>query len=49
VIGAFTTGWMLWFGLLFVVLVMYKPEGLGMASSCVPRFRPRRCVPGEVA
>jgi len=29
VIGAFTTGWMLWFGLLFVVLVMYKPEGLG--------------------
>jgi branched-chain amino acid transport system permease protein len=29
VIGAVTTGWMLWFGLLFVVLVMYKPEGLG--------------------
>jgi branched-chain amino acid transport system permease protein len=29
VIGAFTTGWMLWFGLLFVALVMYKPEGLG--------------------
>jgi branched-chain amino acid transport system permease protein len=29
VIGAFTTGWMLWFGLLFVTLVIYKPEGLG--------------------
>lgn len=29
VIGAFTTGWMLWFGLLFVALVLYKPEGLG--------------------
>ena len=29
VIGAFTTGWMLWFGLLFVGLVLYKPEGLG--------------------
>lgn len=29
VISAFTTGWMLWFGLLFVALVMYKPEGLG--------------------
>lgn len=29
VIGAFTTGWMLWFGLLFVALVIYKPEGLG--------------------
>ena len=28
VIGAFTTGWMLWFGLLFVALVMYKPEGV---------------------
>lgn len=29
VIGAVTTGWMLWFGLLFVALVIYKPEGLG--------------------
>ncbi|UYN96289.1 MAG: branched-chain amino acid ABC transporter permease [Enhydrobacter sp.] len=29
VIGAFTTGWMLWFGLLFVALVIYRPEGLG--------------------
>ena len=28
VIGAFTTGWMLWFGLLFVAMVFYKPEGL---------------------
>ena len=28
VIGAFTTGWMLWFGLLFVVMVLYKPEGI---------------------
>jgi branched-chain amino acid transport system permease protein len=29
VIGAFTTGWMLWFGMLFVALVVYRPEGLG--------------------
>ena len=29
VIGAVATGWMLWFGLLFVALVMYRPEGLG--------------------
>jgi branched-chain amino acid transport system permease protein len=29
VIGAVTTGWMLWFGLLFVALVIYRPEGLG--------------------
>jgi branched-chain amino acid transport system permease protein len=34
VIGTLTTAWMLWFGLLFVVLVVYKPEGLaGMFSS----------------
>jgi branched-chain amino acid transport system permease protein len=28
VIGALTTSWMLWFGLLFVCLVLFKPEGL---------------------
>jgi branched-chain amino acid transport system permease protein len=28
VIGALTTGWMLWFGLFFVVLVLFKPEGI---------------------
>lgn len=28
VIGALTTGWMLWFGLLFVGLVLFKPEGI---------------------
>jgi branched-chain amino acid transport system permease protein len=28
VIGALTTGWMLWFGLFFVVLVLLKPEGI---------------------
>jgi branched-chain amino acid transport system permease protein len=28
VIGAFTTGWMLWFGLAFVILVLFKPEGI---------------------
>jgi branched-chain amino acid transport system permease protein len=28
VIGAFTTGWMLWFGLSFVILVLFKPEGI---------------------
>ena len=37
VIGAFTTGWMLWFGLLFVALVMYKPEGLGGLFLRTPR------------
>ena len=28
VIGALTTSWMLWFGLLFVALVLFKPEGI---------------------
>jgi branched-chain amino acid transport system permease protein len=28
VIGALTTAWMLWFGLLFVTLVLFKPEGI---------------------
>jgi len=28
VIGAVTTGWMLWFGLFFVALVLFRPEGL---------------------
>jgi branched-chain amino acid transport system permease protein len=27
-IGALTTGWMLWFGLFFVALVLFKPEGI---------------------
>ena len=28
VIGAVTTSWMLWFGLCFVILVLFKPEGI---------------------
>ncbi len=27
-IGAITTGWMLWFGLLFMAVVLFKPEGV---------------------
>jgi branched-chain amino acid transport system permease protein len=27
-IGAWTTSWMLWFGLLFVALVMFRPDGI---------------------
>jgi branched-chain amino acid transport system permease protein len=38
VIGAITTGWMLWFGLFFVTLVLFKPEGIaGMFSSLSAR------------
>ncbi|GHD63386.1 branched-chain amino acid ABC transporter permease [Thalassobaculum fulvum] len=28
VLGAYTDTWLLWFGLMFVVLVMFKPQGL---------------------
>ena len=31
VIGAMTNAWMLWFGLLFIVIVLFKPEGLAGA------------------
>jgi branched-chain amino acid transport system permease protein len=40
VIGALTTGWMLWFGLVFVVLVLFKPEGIaGMLAGIAGRRR----------
>jgi branched-chain amino acid transport system permease protein len=45
VIGALTTGWMLWFGLLFVALVLFKPEGLaGMFQGTGSRERKPRGV-----
>jgi branched-chain amino acid transport system permease protein len=38
IIGAVTTGWMLWFGLSFVVLVLFKPEGIaGIYQSLAQR------------
>jgi branched-chain amino acid transport system permease protein len=42
VIGALTTAWMLWFGLLFVALVLFKPEGIaGLFQGAVkPTPRP---------
>ena len=41
-IGAVTTGWMLWFGLCFVILVLFKPEGIaGLYQSLVRRGAPK--------
>jgi branched-chain amino acid transport system permease protein len=41
IIGAVTTGWMLWFGLCFVVLVLFKPEGIaGILQSVRRRAHP---------
>jgi branched-chain amino acid transport system permease protein len=40
VIGALTASWMLWFGLWFVVLVLFKPEGIaGIFAGTVTRAR----------
>jgi len=35
VIGALTSAWMLWFGLLFIVIVLFKPEGIAGAFRSV--------------
>jgi branched-chain amino acid transport system permease protein len=38
VIGAFTNSWMLWFGLLFVLVVLFRPEGIaGLVTSSFER------------
>jgi branched-chain amino acid transport system permease protein len=48
VIGALTTGWMLWFGLVFVVLVLFKPEGIaGMLGGIAGRER--KAAPGPAS
>ncbi len=43
VIGALTTSWMLWFGLLFMLIVLFRPEGIaGMWQDLrAGKFRPR--------
>ena len=42
VIGAVTNAWMLWFGLLFVAVVLFKPEGIaGAAQAAWAALRPR--------
>lgn len=44
VIGTITTGWMLWFGLLFVLLVLFKPEGI---AGMMPDVRRRAAKTGS--
>ncbi|EDP64960.1 inner-membrane translocator [alpha proteobacterium BAL199] len=42
VLGAYTETWLLWFGLMFVVLVIFKPDGLaGMWHDLMRRVQPR--------
>ena len=44
VIGAFTNSWMLWFGLLFVLVVLFRPEGI---TGLVKSLRERRTLPAQ--
>ena len=39
-IGAVTNSWMLWFGLLFIAVVLFKPEGIAGAVRLVETPRP---------
>jgi branched-chain amino acid transport system permease protein len=47
-IGALTTGWMLWFGLFFVTLVLFKPEGIAGMFTGIDT-RERKPAPPSVA
>ncbi len=43
VLGAYTETWLLWFGLMFVVLVMFKPQGIaGIWQDLMRRMAARR-------
>lgn len=45
VIGAMTNAWMLYFGTMFVVLVIFRPEGLaGAAKQLTERWKRRRAT-----
>ncbi|MGE0849567.1 MAG: branched-chain amino acid ABC transporter permease [Hyphomicrobiaceae bacterium] len=48
VLGALTTAWMLWFGLLFVALVLFKPEGIAGLLQGTDKAEPKR-VPRPAA
>jgi branched-chain amino acid transport system permease protein len=42
-LGAYTESWLLWFGLMFMLVVMFKPEGVaGLGQDAVARLGARR-------
>jgi len=46
VIGSWTNAWMLYFGTMFVLLVLFRPEGIaGGAKLIVERWKSRRATP----
>jgi branched-chain amino acid transport system permease protein len=44
-LGAYTEAWLLWYGLLFMALVLFKPEGLAGMFSQIGRRHVRRTAP----
>jgi branched-chain amino acid transport system permease protein len=44
-LGAYTEAWLLWYGLLFMALVLFKPEGLAGMFSGIGRRHVRRTAP----
>ncbi|CAG1005228.1 hypothetical protein BURK1_03183 [Burkholderiales bacterium] len=43
-LGAYTETWLLWFGLVFIVLVLFKPEGLAGLGRDLSAWRRRRAM-----
>ena len=44
-LGAYTETWLLWFGLVFMAMVLFKPEGLaGLWRDALARWRPPKMV-----
>jgi branched-chain amino acid transport system permease protein len=45
-LGAYTETWLLWYGLAFMAMVLFKPEGIaGMWREAIGRMRPARAAP----
>jgi branched-chain amino acid transport system permease protein len=50
VIGAATNAWMLYFGTMFVLLVLFRPEGIaGAAKLIAERWRNRSATPAVLS
>jgi branched-chain amino acid transport system permease protein len=49
-LGAYTETWLLWFGLVFMAMVLFKPDGIvGMWRDALRKWHRRRMVPDSVS
>jgi branched-chain amino acid transport system permease protein len=49
-LGAYTETWLLWYGLLFIVMVLFQPDGVaGIWQRARARLAPRTSAPGAAA